>query len=76
MVERGAMGGGFPTVWVHQIYHHSFGVELIQQVVLVLQELFGDDWDITQVFTWDPGGGEWYLLLRLLGTSNFRRSGL
>jgi hypothetical protein len=53
-----AMGDSFPTVWVHQIYHHCFGVELIQQVVLVLQKLFGDDWDIIQVFTWDPGGGE------------------
>lgn len=55
----------------HQIYHHSFGVELIQQDVLVLQELFGDVWEITQIFTWDPGGGELYLLLRLLGDKQF-----
>ena len=58
MAQWEAMGDSFPTVWVHHIYHHCFGVELIQQAVLVLQKLFSDDWDIIQVFTWDPGGGE------------------
>ena len=42
------------------------GIELVRQndrwIEQMLQELVGDDWDITQVFTWDPGGGEWYLL--------------
>ena len=71
MAQREAMGGGSPTVWAHQIYHRGFGVELIQQDVLVLQELFGDDWDITQVFNWDLGGGEWYLFLRLLRDKQF-----
>ena len=47
MAQQEAMGGGFPVVWVHKIYHHSFRVKLI-----------GDDLDITQVFTWDAGGGE------------------
>ena len=31
----------------------------ILQIEQMLQELVGDDWDITQVFTWYPGGGEW-----------------
>ena len=39
------------------------GIELVRQndrwIEQMLQELFCDDWDITQVFTWDPGGGEW-----------------
>ena len=71
VAQREAMGGGSPTVWAHQIYHRSFGVELIQQDVLVLQELFGDIWDITQIFTWDPSGDELHLLLRFLGDKQF-----
>ena len=50
VAQREAMVGGSPTVWAHQIYHRSFGVELIQQDVLVLQELFGDIWDINTNF--------------------------
>ena len=52
------------------------GIELVRQndrwIEKMLQELFGDDWDITQVFTLDLGGGEWYLLLRFLGDKPFQ----
>ena len=30
VAQQEEMGGGFPIVWAHQIYHHSFGVELTQ----------------------------------------------
>ena len=72
MAQREAIGGGFLAVWAHPMYHHSFGVELIQQDVLVLQELFDDIWDITQIFTWDSGGDELHLSLRLLGDKQFQ----
>ena len=74
VAQREAIGSGFPIIWLRNIHYHSFGNELIQQTVqvMVLQALFGDDWDIAQVFTWDPGGGEWYLLLRLLGDKQFQ----
>lgn len=41
-------------------------------LVMVLQEMFGDIWDITQIFLWDPGGGEFSLQLRLLGDKQFQ----
>lgn len=28
-----AIGSGFPIMWLHQIFYHSFGKELIQQIV-------------------------------------------
>ena len=57
VAQQEAIGSGFPIVWLHQIGYLSFGVEWIQQLVSVVQELFGADWDIIQVFTWDPVGG-------------------
>ncbi|XP_059070545.1 uncharacterized protein LOC131061198 [Cryptomeria japonica] len=47
-------------------------IELIQQIQLVLQELFGDSRDITHIFPWDPGGVQFFLQLRLLGDKQFQ----
>lgn len=64
VAQQEAIGIGFPTVWLHQITHHNFGIEMIQQVVLVLvlQRLFGDCRDITQIYPWDPGGLVFYFV--------------
>lgn len=29
LAQRKAIGIGFPTIWLHQIHHRSFGIELI-----------------------------------------------
>lgn len=59
---------------------HDEAFEMIQQIQLVLQELWHVDRDITQFFIWDPGGDifqcVWLSSGDCLGSSNFKRGGL